>query len=62
MATVDELLGMAHETYARARESLDPSEKQTLLSLADEYHRQAEELRRGQIIQVAFPKSDGKSG
>jgi hypothetical protein len=62
MATVDELLGMAHETYARARESLDPSEKQTLLGLADEYHRQAEELRRGQIIQVAFPKSDGKIG
>jgi len=35
MATVDELRGMAHDLYARARASLDPSKKQKLVKSAD---------------------------
>jgi hypothetical protein len=62
MAKVDELRQMAHEVYARARASLDPSTKQELLSLADDYLKQAEELRRGHVVQAAFPKSDRNIG
>jgi hypothetical protein len=34
MATVDELRGMAHDLYARARASLDPAKKQKLVKSA----------------------------
>ena len=50
MATVDEFRGMAHDFYARARASLDPSKKQKLVKSADAYLKQAEELRRGHVI------------
>jgi len=60
--TVDELLGMAHDAYARARASLDPSTKQKLMRSADDYLKQAEELRRGHVIQAAFSKPDRKIG
>jgi hypothetical protein len=62
MAMVDELRGLAHELYARARASRDPSAKQVLLRQADDYLKQADELRRGDVIQAAFPKKDGKIG
>ena len=58
MATAVELQEMAHEVYARARASLDPVIKQQLLNLADDYLKQADELRRGDVIQAAFPKAD----
>jgi hypothetical protein len=58
MVTVDELRGMEYDAYARARASLDPSTKQILIKSADDYLKQAEQLRRGQIMQAAFPKSD----
>jgi hypothetical protein len=57
MATAVELREMAHEVYARARASLDPVIKQQLLNLADDYLKQADELRRGDVIQAAFPKA-----
>lgn len=59
MATVDELRGMAYDAYARARASLDPLKKQKLTKSADDYLKQAEQLRRGQIMQAAFPESIG---
>ena len=62
MATAVELREMAHETYARARASLDPLTKQRLLDLADDYLKQADELRRGDVIQAAFPKPDRNIG
>ena len=62
MATAVELREMAHEIYARARASLDPSTKQRLLDLADDYLKQADELRRGDVIQAAFPKPDRNIG
>jgi hypothetical protein len=45
--TVDELLGMAHDAYARARVSPDASTKQKLTRLADDYLKQAKDMRRG---------------
>jgi Holliday junction resolvase-like predicted endonuclease len=62
MATSVELREMAHEVYARARASLDPSIKQQLLRLADDYLKQADELRRADVIQAAFPKPDRNIG
>ena len=53
---------MAHDFYAWARASLDPSKKQKLVKSADAYLKQAEELRRGHVIQAAFPKRDAKIG
>jgi hypothetical protein len=44
---IDELLGMAHDAYARARASPDTSTKQKLTKLADDYLKQAKDMRRG---------------
>ena len=48
--TVDELLGMAHDAYARARASPDASTKQKLMRLADDYLKQAKDMRRRHVI------------
>jgi hypothetical protein len=45
--TVDELLGMAYDAYARARSSPDASTKQNLTRIADGYLKQAKETRQG---------------
>jgi hypothetical protein len=45
--TVDELLGMAYDAYARARLSPDASTKQKLTRVAEGYLKQAKEMRRG---------------
>lgn len=60
MASVEELWQKAHEIYARARSSIDPLMQRTLMNAADDYLKQAEEIRRSQIIKAEFPKSDGK--
>jgi len=44
--TVDELLGMANDAYARARSSSDASTKQNLTQVADGFLKQAKEMRR----------------
>jgi hypothetical protein len=45
--TVDELLGMAYDAYARARLSFDASTKKKLTRVADGYLKQAKEMRHG---------------
>jgi hypothetical protein len=45
--TVDELLGMAYDAYARARSSPDASTKQNLTRVADGFLKQAKEMRQG---------------
>jgi Holliday junction resolvase-like predicted endonuclease len=62
MATAGELRELAHEIYSRARASVDPLTKQRLLDLADNYLKQADELRRSDVIQAAFPKPDRNMG
>jgi hypothetical protein len=52
--TVDELLGMAYDAYARARLSRDASTKQKLTQVADGYLKQAKKLRRGRISSDRF--------
>ena len=44
--TVDELLGMACDAYARARSSPDASTKQNLTRVGDDFLKQAKEMRR----------------
>ena len=58
MATIDELREMAHEVYARARRALNPLTKRRMFRQADDYLKQADELRRGDVVQAAFPKPD----
>jgi hypothetical protein len=48
--TVDELLGMAYDAYARARVSRDAWTKQKLTQVADGYLKQAKDMRRGHVI------------
>ncbi len=63
MPTVTQLSEMAHDLYARGRASLDPSEKRKFMKLADNYLKQADDMRRGQtVIKAEFPKHDGKVG
>lgn len=62
MKALDELQLKAHEFYVLARATLDPSKKQELLNLADDCLKRADELRRGHIVQAAFPKSDRNFG
>ncbi len=62
MKTVDELWQMAHSLYARARASVDPATKRKLMQAADDHLKQANAIRRGQVIKAEFPKSDKKFG
>lgn len=62
MKTVDELWQMAHNLYARARASVDPATKRMLMEAADDYLKQANDIRRSQVIKAEFPKSDRKFG
>jgi hypothetical protein len=52
--SVDELLGMAYDAYARARLSRGASTKQKLTRVADGYLKQAKELRRERISSDRF--------
>ena len=58
MATVDELWQIAHKLYARARSSVDPSTKRMLMLAADDYLKQANDIRRGQVVKAEFPKAE----
>jgi hypothetical protein len=62
MKTVDELWQMAHSLYVRARASVDPATKRMLMQAADDYLKQANDIRRGQVIKAEFPKSDRRFG
>ncbi|HEX9142837.1 MAG TPA: hypothetical protein VGA09_01110 [Candidatus Binatia bacterium] len=62
MATVQELWQMAHDLYARARTSIDPSTKRMLMRRADDLLKEAEELRAGSVVQAVFPKPERKFG
>ena len=63
MATVDELWQAAHDLYARARTSIDPLTKRMLVRAADDYLKQADELRRDHTaVEAKFPNPDRKIG
>jgi len=53
---------MAHNLYARARSSADPATKRMLMRTADDYLKQANDIRRRQIIKAEFPKPDRRLG
>jgi hypothetical protein len=50
MTTADDLMGSAQRFYALARVASDTTTKLQLVCLADDYFRQANELRHEQII------------
>jgi hypothetical protein len=58
MRTVLELWQMAHNVYARARASDDPTMKIKLIHEADEYLKQANEIRLGQMTKAEWPRLD----
>ena len=62
MKTVDELWQMAHNLYARARASVDPATKRMLMQAADDYLKQANDIRCSRVIKAEFPKPDRKFG
>ena len=53
---------MAHNLYARARASVDPATKRMLMQAADDYLKQANDIRRSRVIKAEFPKPDRKFG
>jgi hypothetical protein len=62
MKTVNELWQTAHKLYVRARSSADPATKRMLMRAADDYLKQANDIRRSQVIKAEFPKPDRKFG
>lgn len=50
MATADDLMTSAQRFYALARTASNPTTKLQLVSLGDDYFRQANELRRERMI------------
>ena len=63
MATIEELWNMAHDIYARALASLDPSTKLRLIKTADDYLKLAVDMERERVVvQAAFPKPDDRFG
>lgn len=50
MATADDLMTSAQRFYALARTASDPTTKLQLVSLGDDYFRQANELRHEQTV------------
>jgi hypothetical protein len=62
MTTVYDLWRTAYDLYARARSSLDPTTKTNLLRTADDYLKQANEIRRSEMTKAEWPKSDRKLG
>jgi hypothetical protein len=57
MTTVDELWQVAHNLYARARASADPAARRMLMVAADDYLKQANDIRRSQVVKAEFPKA-----
>lgn len=58
MRTVPDLLKLAQDCYARARNSLDQDAKVDFVRLGDRYLHEADELQRGRaVVQAAFPKN-----
>ena len=62
MITVDDLRQMAHELYAQARTSIDPTTRRMLMTAADNYLRQADEIRRGRMVTRAEYPTEKKVG
>jgi hypothetical protein len=61
MTTVDELWQVAHNLYARS--SGDPAARRMLMRAADDYLKQANDIRRSQVVKAEFPKAEfPKSG
>jgi hypothetical protein len=58
MTAVDELWQMAHNLYARARSSADPAARRMLMLAADDYLKQANDIRRSQVVKAEFPQSE----
>jgi len=56
-ATVEVLWQVAHSLYARARSSADPAAKRMLMRAADDYLKQANDIRRSQVVKAEFPKA-----
>ncbi len=58
MTTVDDLWQMAHNLYARARSSVDPANRRMLMLAADDYLKEANDIRRSQVVKAEFPKAE----
>jgi hypothetical protein len=52
----------AHALCAQARALISPSARRSLMKQADNRFRQAEEIRKSDIVQAAFPKPGLKVG
>jgi len=55
-STVETLCQVAHKLYARARSSADPMARRMLMRAADDYLKQANDIRRCQVVKAEFPK------
>jgi hypothetical protein len=53
MPSIFDLMDKAHETYSFARSRSNKTERQRLLAEADNYLKQAEEMRRSQLTQAS---------
>ncbi len=58
MSCITQLYELARSCYARANATLNAQAKKTLQDMADQYLNEADDLRRRQITQAAFPKDN----
>jgi hypothetical protein len=58
MAIADDLLSSAQRFYALACAASDPTTKRQLISLGDDYSRQAGELRHEQMSGGRWPQGE----
>jgi hypothetical protein len=61
MPRVRELLELARNYYAQANGTVNPDAKRAMQELGDKYVREADNLRRYQIIQARFPQTGAGS-
>jgi len=52
---IKELFELARQCYTQANGTLNPKAKETLRNKGDQYMQKADEHRRTEIIQAAFP-------
>lgn len=61
MSRIRELLELASKLHAQSNATVKPDAKQAMQKLGDRYLKEADNLRRYQIIQAAFPKTHAKT-
>jgi len=64
MKAIDDLLALAEDCYAQAKNTINLVTKAELMNMGERYVQMAEAMQRERsvVVQAVFPKSDTKIG